>query len=165
MSTNVGFLRDDLLTDGVLMRRSIAWFIDMGLILTIVVLLWLALFMFGFVTLGLGMPLLGFLPTIPFFYNFGFLASGMSATPGQALMGLVVRRNDDLGPPTMAQALISTVIYYVTLATSGLLLLVALVTIRKRTFHDLLSGLVVIRSRALTAPPAFWNMTGGPTQT
>ena len=37
-----------------------------------------------------------------------------------------------------------------TLATTGLLLLVALFTVRRRTLHDLASGLVVVRARALT---------------
>jgi uncharacterized RDD family membrane protein YckC len=51
-----------------------------------------------------------------------------------------------------------------TLATSGLLLIVALFTIRHRALHDLLSGLVVVRVRAmeaLTTPREGWNMQGG----
>ena len=64
------------------------------------------------------------------------------------------------------QALIFTVVFYLTLATSGLLLLVALFTVRHRTLHDLLSGLVVVRSRALlntplTPPTGYWNMPTG----
>jgi uncharacterized RDD family membrane protein YckC len=47
------------------------------------------------------------------------------------------------------------------MATSGLLLLVALFTIRHRTLHDLVSGLVVVRVRALTAEGGGWNMYGG----
>ncbi|MBN8898070.1 MAG: hypothetical protein J0H35_07785, partial [Rhodospirillales bacterium] len=69
-----------------------------------------------------------------------------------------------LGPPTALQALISTLGYYVTLATSGLLLLVALFTTRHRTLHDLVSGLVVVRTRAmraLTASQGGWNMPAG----
>jgi uncharacterized RDD family membrane protein YckC len=95
----------------------------------------------------------------------------MSATPGQALFGLVVRRDDDLGPPSLARAVISTLIFYLTLATSGLLLLVALFTQRKRTLHDLASGLVVVRRRAwhdwvsatgtLTGGAGSWNMGPG----
>jgi uncharacterized RDD family membrane protein YckC len=79
----------------------------------------------------------------------------VSATPGQQIMGLTVRRNHDLGPPSPVQALIYVLLYYLTLATSGLLLLVALVTLRHRTLHDLLTGLVVVRvaaMEALTAP-------------
>jgi uncharacterized RDD family membrane protein YckC len=43
------------------------------------------------------------------------------------------------------QALIFTAVFYLTMATSGLLLLIALFTIRHRTLHDLASDLVVVR--------------------
>ena len=52
-------------------------------------------------------------------------------------------------------------VLYLTLATSGLLLVVALFTIRHRTLHDLVSGLVVVRVQALTASGGGWNMFGG----
>ncbi|MBO0710528.1 MAG: RDD family protein [Acetobacteraceae bacterium] len=154
-------IQDEMLTRGVLPRRIAAWFIDLVLIAILDAAFLTVLFIFGLITLGLGMPLLALVPIVPFFYHFLFLA-GMGATPGQGLLGLRVVRDEDLGPADPLRALISTLIYYVTLATSGLLLLVALVTIRKRTLHDLVSGLVVVRERALTAPSGFWNMQGGP---
>ena len=152
---------EDLLTEGVLTRRVFAWLIDVLLIMLIFVALWFALVLFGLLTLGLGLPLLGILPFVPFCYHMVFLAGPASATPGQQALGLVVRRNDDLGRPTPVQALVSTLLFYVTLATSGLLLLVALFTVHRRTLHDLLSGLVVVRSRALTRGLGSWNMQGG----
>jgi uncharacterized RDD family membrane protein YckC len=154
--------QEEALTDSVLTRRLFAWLVDLTMIGIILAVMWAVLFTFGIMTLGLGMPLLGLLPVGPFLYHFGFLAGPMSATPGQALFGLTVRRNEDLGPPTALQAVISTLLYYLTLATSGLLLLIALVTVRKRTLHDLISGLVVVRSRALTPPVISWTMPGGP---
>lgn len=153
--------QDEMLTRGVLVRRVIAWFVDLVLIAILAAAVWTVLFIFGLITLGLGMPLLGLLPIVPFGYHFLFLA-GMGATPGQGLLGLRVVRDEDLGAPGPLRALISVLIYYVTVATSGLLLLVALVTTRKRTLHDLVSGLVVVRERALTAPAGSWNMAGGP---
>jgi uncharacterized RDD family membrane protein YckC len=150
-----------LLTEGVLIRRVFAWLIDVLLIGLICVALWFALMLFGLVTLGLGLPLLGVLPFVPFCYHVLFLAGPASATPGQSALGLVVRRNDDFGRPTPVQALVSTLLFYATLATSGLLLLIALFTVRRRTLHDLISGLVVVRTRALTGSPASWNMPGG----
>ena len=150
-----------LLTEGVLIRRVFAWLIDVLLIGLICVALWFALMLFGLVTLGLGLPLLGILPFVPFCYHMLFLAGPASATPGQSALGLVVRRNDDPGRPTPVQALVSTLLFYATLATSGLLLLIALFTARRRTLHDLISGLVVVRTRALTGSPASWNMPGG----
>lgn len=155
---------DDLLTRGVVTRRVFAWFIDLLLLALILVVLWLALLLFGLLTLGLGFPLLGVLPVVPFCYHVLFLAGPASATPGQQMLSLVVRRNDDLGRPTALQAVISTVVFYLTLATCGLLLLVALITTRHRTLHDLVSGLVVVRAEAiqpLTPPFGYGNIQGG----
>jgi uncharacterized RDD family membrane protein YckC len=161
MSYGMNPIDEYLLTEGVLTRRVFAWLIDVVLIGLICVALWFALMLFGLVTLGLGLPLLGILPFVPFCYHMLFLAGPASATPGQSALGLVVRRNDDFGRPTPVQALVSTLLFYATLATSGLLLLIALFTARRRTLHDLISGLVVVRTRALTGSPASWNMPGG----
>ena len=158
-------LDDPFLTDGVLTRRAIAWLVDATLIGLVVAAASFACLLFGILTLGLGMVAFGVVPLLPFAYNYLFLTSGMTATPGQALMGLAVRRLDTLEAPNSAQALVSTVGYYVTLATSGLLLLAALLTRRHRTLHDVVSGLVVVRSAALRSAPltgasSRWNMPG-----
>jgi uncharacterized RDD family membrane protein YckC len=161
MTYRMSPLDEDLLIEGVLTRRVFAWMIDVLLIMLIIAGLWFALLLFGLLTLGLGLPLLGILPFVPFCYHMLFLAGPASATPGQQVFGLIVRRHDDLGRPTPVQAVVSTLLFYVTLATSGLLLLVALFTVHRRTLHDLLSGLVVVRTRALTRGLGSWNMQGG----
>ena len=147
---NAAMLPEDALTGGVMLRRLFAWIVDVFLI----GLLCGAAFSFfvavGVLTFGLSAGLFGTLPFIPLLYHWITLASPMSGSPGQALFGLEVRRNDDLGRPTVLQALVFTVLLYVTLAAGALWVLVAIVTVRHRTFHDMLSGLVVIRSRALT---------------
>jgi uncharacterized RDD family membrane protein YckC len=155
---------DYVLTQGVMLRRVFGWFVDLLLLALILLGLWLVLLLFGLLTLGLGLPLLGVLPFVPFCYHVLFLAGPSSATPGQRMLGLIVRRNDDLGHPTALQAVISTIVFYLTLATSGLLLLVVFVTDRRRTLHDLVSGLVVVRIEAmqpLTPPFAYGNIPGG----
>jgi uncharacterized RDD family membrane protein YckC len=157
---------DDWLTEGVLARRVFAWLLDVLLIGLALVALWFVLLLFGVLTLGLGLPLLGVLPFVPFCYHWLFVAGTASATPGQQALDLVVRRNDDLGRPTPVQAFVYTLVFYATLATTGLLLLVALVTVHKRTLHDLASGLAVVRAQrlqtaALTRGPGSWNMQGG----
>ena len=152
---------DELLTEGVMSRRVAGWFIDALLIGLLLATLWFVLFLFGVLTLGLGFPAMGILPFVPFAYQVLFLLSSATATPGQQMFGLTVRRDDDLGPPTLLQAIIFTLIYYLTLALTGLLLLVALFTVRHRTLHDLASGLVVVRARRLamlTQPPPYGNM-------
>jgi uncharacterized RDD family membrane protein YckC len=157
---------DYRLTEGVLLRRVFAWLIDVLLIGLILAALWFVLMLFGLLTLGLGLPLLGVLPFVPFCYHWLFVAGPSSATPGQRALGLAVRRDDDLGPPTLAQAFVFTLVFYVTLAATGLLLLVALFTVRHRTLHDLASGLVLVRAHrlqeaALTGGSGSWNMQGG----
>jgi len=158
------YLDDDYLTGGVMSRRCVAWVFDIILIALLVWVLWWILFTFGLLTLGLGFGALSILPFVPVLYHLLSLLGAHSATPGQQMMGLTVRRDFDLGPPTGLQALVTVVVYYLTLATSGLLLVVALFTRRHRTLHDLVSGLVVVRVRAmitLTETGGAWNMSGG----
>jgi len=160
------WLWDESLTDGVRTRRCLGWVLDVALVTIATVSVWWVLALLGVITFGLSWPLLSLVPLIPFAYHTLFLTGSMSATPGQAAFGLIVRREADLGTPTFVQALISTLVFYLTLATSGLLLLVALVTDRKRTLHDLASGLVVVRAGALHALSltnglGSWNMPGG----
>lgn len=160
------WLWDDSLTDGVRTRRCLAWVVDVVLVTLATLSVWWGLALLGVITFGLSWPLLGLVPLIPFAYHTLFLTGSMSATPGQAAFGLIVRRNTDLGAPTFPQAVVSTLAFYLTLATSGLLLLVALVTEHKRTLHDLASGLVVVRAGALHALSltnglGSWHMPGG----
>ena len=66
------------------------------------------------------------------------------------MMGLTVRRNTISGRRPGCRRWSPCCCSILTLATSGLLLLVALFTTRHRTLHDLVSGLVVVRAGALT---------------
>lgn len=145
MSSTVQTVRDEAFIAGVMSRRCLAWLLDAVLIGLLVGVLCLVLLLFGLLTFGLGFGALAVLPAVPFLYHFVSLVRPASATPGQAMMGLTVRRDEDLGPPTGLQALIFTVVFYLTMATSGLLLLIALFTVRHRTLHDLASDLVVVR--------------------
>lgn len=158
------------LTDGVLMRRVWAWCIDLLIVGVIVAVLWVLLFLFGLLTLGLGLPLLGLLPIVPLAYHTLFLAGQRNATPGQAAMDLAVRRDEDLGPPSLLQAALFTAGLWLTLGAGVIWLAAALFTERKRALHDLVSGLVVVRRSAvdtmsiapLTGSPSFGNMRRGP---
>ena len=163
MSFAERYIHDDFLVGGVLSRRCWAWCLDFCLIGVLVTVAWAALVMFGLLTFGLGFSALSLLPFIPFLYHVLSLMSGPTATPGQQMLGLTVRRDADLGPPTPFQALVSVLAFYLTLATSGLLLLVAPFTLRHRTLHDLVSGLIVVRvqaMRTLTASSQGLNMGG-----
>ena len=129
----------------------LAWLIDLVCIALLLIPIWGVLVLFGVLTLGLGFGAMALIPLVPFFYHFLSLLRTKSATPGQAAMGLTVRRDADLGPPTGIQALVFTAVFYLTMATSGLLLVVALFTTRHRTLHDLASDLVVVRRQAYEA--------------
>jgi uncharacterized RDD family membrane protein YckC len=157
MSSAVQMVPDDAFISGVMSRRCFAWLLDVVLIALLAGALCVVLLLFGLLTLGLGLGALAILPAVPFLYHFLSLLRSRSATPGQAMMGLTVRRDEDLGPPTGLQALIFTVVFYITMATSGLLLLIALFTVRHRTLHDLASDLVVVRRGAFDA----WSRQNG----
>ena len=151
---------DYWLTEGVLIRRVFAWLIDVLLLGLILAALWFVLMLFGLLTFGSACRCSAACRSCRSAIT-AVRRRPASATPGQQALGLVVRRNDDLGRPTPLQALVSTLMFYLTLATTGLLLLFALFTVRHRTLHDLASGLVVVRARALTGGLGSWNMQGG----
>lgn len=151
---------DDLLTEGVPLRRVWAWLIDVVLIAVLAAVLWVVIMALGLLTLGLGLSLLSVLPLVPIAYHILFVALS-GTTPGQSFMGLVVRRNEDLGPPDFARAALFTLGLYLTLAAGVIWLGVAFFTLRRRTLHDILAGVVVVRRRALTAAPGFGNMGQG----
>jgi uncharacterized RDD family membrane protein YckC len=151
-------LWEEQLTEGVMLRRLLAWCIDLVILAVLVGALFAVLLVLGVLTLGLSLPMLGLLPVVPVLYHWLTLGGRRNASPGQALMGLTVRNWDDLAPPTILQALGFTLLLYVTLAAGAVWVLVALVTPQHRCFHDMLSGLVVVRAGALTRLADGWNM-------
>ncbi len=136
---------DDLLTDGVLVRRIVAWAFDAALMGGLMA-AW-----FGFatgvtvLTLGFGVGAYGLLPVIPLAYSWISLASPLSATPGQALVGLVMVDNASFTRPTIVQALTWIIGYWLTLGLLCLLFFLAIFTLRKRCLHDILAGVVLLR--------------------
>lgn len=151
--------QDEFLTSGVITRRIAAWCVDAVLIGLLVSAFWTMGMIFGVLTLGLGFPLLGGLPALPVLYTW-LTVTTLGATPGQALFGLAVRRDADLGPPDAGHAAIYALGYYLTVLLGAIWLAVALLTVRHRALHDLAAGVVVVRERALTPPPGSWNMGG-----
>lgn len=151
--------QDEFLTDGVISRRIAAWLVDAVLIGLLFGACWTLGMVFGLLTLGLGFPLLGGLPALPLLYTW-LTVLALGATPGQALFGLAVRADADLGPPTAGQAAVYALGYYLTMLLGAIWLAVALLSVRHRALHDIAAGLVVVRERALTPPPGSWNMRG-----
>ena len=130
--------------EGVLTRRVFALVID----LCVIGLLWLIVGLFSGVLAILSFGLLsgGFLllPILGPCYHALTIGLG-GATWGQRILGLEVR--DLQGrPPTLLQAIVQTAVFYLTVVpTGGLVLLLVFVFERKRTLHDWVAGLQVLR--------------------
>ena len=165
-------MRDDWLTRDVWPRRILAFIIDWVLIAV----LWAAsawtIGVLGILTLGIGFLLWHLLWLLPPAYFVLWLATAEAATPGQRLLGLTVRQDAALDfhaspdlraapdlravpGPSIAQAIAWTVLLFLSFSVAaGLPLLLALVTKRRRTLHDMLTGLTVVHRQALG--PAGW---------
>jgi uncharacterized RDD family membrane protein YckC len=138
------------LYEGVLPRRILGWAVDMLLLGLVAAVFWTVVAMIGLLTLGLGWTLLAPLGSVlPLAYHTLWIASSLSATPGQALAGLVVRAEAGLGQPGLGRAFTSAAFYWLSMMAFGLPLLAALFSARRRTLHDLFSGTLVVRSAAL----------------
>jgi uncharacterized RDD family membrane protein YckC len=156
-----GFVDEVLLTQGVTGRRVGGWFIDLLIMAVVLLGLHIALWFVGFLTFGLGWFLLGGLWVIPILYVMAFVASPGQATPGQAFAGLRVVRDEDLGRPTPAQALVYAIGYAVTMSAGVFWLIAAFFTRRARCLHDIVSGLAVVRADAVPLAVPTWTMAGG----
>jgi len=154
-----GSIDEAQLTGGVTGRRIAGWIIDAFIVGLVLGVLRLALWILGFLTFGFGWFLLGGLWVIPLVYVLAFVASPGQATPGQAFAGLRVVRDDDLGRPTPAQALVYAVMFDLTLWAGAIWLAAAFFTRRARCLHDIVSGLAVVRADAV-APEAGWSVHG-----
>jgi len=139
-------LTDPALVDGITARRIFGYLIDVLILGAIGVAGHLLVFM----TLGLAAAIIyPLLVVLPLAYHTYFVASSASATPGQRLLGLEVRRLDG-DRPGLLQAFVMVALFYMTLAfTSGLLLLWCLIDDRGRCLHDIFSGTLVIRGDRL----------------
>jgi uncharacterized RDD family membrane protein YckC len=147
-----GYVDETALLDGIMARRLGGWLVDAIILAVLLGALHLGLWIIGFVTFGLGWFLLGGLWVIPVAYLFAFVASPAQATPGQAVAGVRVVRDEDLGRPTPAQALVYAVGYAVTMAAGAVWLAAAFFTRRSRCLHDIVAGVSVLRADALGEP-------------
>lgn len=135
---------DALLTRGVLARRFCAFLVDIFIIGVLSWVLAITIFIFGVLTFGVGWLLYHIMPVVPFLYYTLLVGTGRG-TAGQRLFGLSVRQDADLLPPNLAQALVWTLLLWVSFALACVPFAMALVGPRHRAAHDLLSGLVVVR--------------------
>jgi uncharacterized RDD family membrane protein YckC len=138
------------LFDGVLSRRALAYLIDLCVIGAIMIAAWIVFALLTVLSFGLLGPALWFVfGLIPLAYNTLLVGGRHGATVGMRLLDLELRSWDGYRL-VLLQALAHTVLFYVTVgATCALVLLFALINRRRRTLHDVLSGMLMVRSSGL----------------
>ncbi|MGH6933212.1 MAG: RDD family protein [Dongiaceae bacterium] len=145
------------LYDGILAHRSMAYLVDLGILLALDLTIHVLLILLGVLSLGtlwlvMG-PLIALVSFIPIAIAYDTLLIGgkSSATFGMRWFD-VEARGWDGRRPDLWQALLNSALFYATITFTGLLiLLVALFTPRHRAAHDYLSGIVMIRRGSLTS--------------
>jgi uncharacterized RDD family membrane protein YckC len=132
---------------GMLWRRVVAYLVDLFCIGVIAVGVWIIFAILWLLSFGLLGPLLWFLFSLsPIAYHTLLLSGPRSATLGMRMFDLELRSVSG-ERPSFVQALIQTVLFYVTVGmTCSLILLVALFNRRRRTLHDFLAGTVMVRT-------------------
>jgi uncharacterized RDD family membrane protein YckC len=138
------------LFDGVLGRRAFAYLIDVCVIGAIMIAAWIIFALLTVLSFGLLGPGLWFLfGLIPLAYYTLLVGGRRSATIGMRLLDLELRSWDG-ERPVFLQALAHAVLFYITVGATGcLILLFALINKRSRTLHDVLSGMLMVRSSGL----------------
>lgn len=128
------------LFEGVLLKRVLAYLIDVAILLGVTGFMWLLVIL----TLGLlafGAAILT--PLIPLAYHTLLIGGRDSATIGMRIMGVHVRSMNG-GAPDYLQAGLLTLLFYASMALTGLLLIVAFFNERGRCLHDYLSGTITV---------------------
>lgn len=131
---------------GTLWRRAAAYLIDLACIGIIAVAAWVLFALLTVISLGLlGPPLWFLFGLIPLGYHTLLVGGRHSATFGMRALGLQLHSWDGTRP-VFLQALAHAAVFYITVgATCSVILLFALFNRRKRTLHDILTGMVMLR--------------------
>jgi uncharacterized RDD family membrane protein YckC len=151
--------------EGVLARRMIAFAIDVVILVVPVILACIFIFMFGFITLGLGWGL--FLLVYPgtvvwaLLYYGATMGGPASATLGMRAVDLEIRTWYG-APSYFVLGMVHAIAFWVlTSALTPLVLLVGLVNERRRLLHDILLGTVVINNEQRAAALRPYLRPGG----
>jgi uncharacterized RDD family membrane protein YckC len=133
--------------EGVIWRRTLAYFIDLCCIGVLAIFFWILFFVLSVLSFGLLGPVLWFLfGLIPLAYHTLLLSGRRSATWGMRCFDVELRSVTGERPGFL-QALTQTALFYITVGvTCSLILLFVLFNRRKRTLHDFLAGTVLVRA-------------------
>ncbi len=143
------------LFEGVLLRRMVAFIIDLIVIALPLMLTTIVIFVFGLLTLGLGWALFWLLSpgsVIWALFYYGLtLGSPASATLGMRAMGIEMRTWYG-GPLYSVLGAVHAVVFWVSVSMlTPFILLVGLFNGRRRLLHDMLVGTVLINNPARSA--------------
>lgn len=136
---------DPSLFDGVILRRILAYMIDVA-ILSIAS--WFIVIVLGVLSLGLVLLFVaGVFLAIAVAYHTFFIARN-AATPGMSFLDLRVTTTEG-GSPDLGQALVTTVLFYLSVfVTVWIVLIIPLLNDKRRTLHDFIAGTLVVRRGA-----------------
>jgi uncharacterized RDD family membrane protein YckC len=134
--------------EGVLSRRIVAFLIDAVIVVGPIVLLALFIFVFGLITLGIGWLLFWLLSPIfviwAILYTGVTLGSPQSATVGMRMMDLEMRIWNGSKMYFLLGAVHVIFFWVLTTTLTPFVLLIGLLNRRRRLLHDLLTGTLVI---------------------
>ena len=130
---------------GVRSRRIMAFFIDYALVIALCIPAAILVFFLGVFSLGLGWMLYSVLFALVALPYVGLTLGGeRQATPGMQVAGVRMVRTDG-GRVDPMLAMVHAVLFWAGNVIFMPILLICLVTDRKRLLHDILLGVVVIR--------------------
>lgn len=136
-------------TEGVLVRRGLAWLIDIVIIGVLTFLSGLFILVLGFVTFfasWLIFPILS--PLVIALYS-GITLGGSNATIGMRMMDLELRRTDGGHMDSLSGMVHTGLFYLANVLLSPFVLLLGLFTTNSRLLHDMVLSTVVINRSAL----------------
>jgi uncharacterized RDD family membrane protein YckC len=136
-------------TEGAIGRRFLAYLIDLVMIAIFTVILWFVIGLVGVVTFGLGWVLYAILPLSAVIYSAITVGGSHQSTIGMRMLGLRVAEGSSGGPVGMLTAAVHALLFYLAAGTFVLLCLDVVVGIARsdrRMGHDLLAGVVLVRS-------------------
>jgi uncharacterized RDD family membrane protein YckC len=137
-------------TEGVLGRRILAYLIDIVIVFLLMSVLWMLIAVFGIITFGFGWILFALLPLTAIVYNAITISGEGQGTPGMRAAGLRVVDAANGGRPSMLAAAVHALLFYVAVSTFLLWaidMVIGFVRADRRVGHDILSGLLFVRSR------------------
>lgn len=153
-------LTEPRLYEGVMLRRVVGYALDVVILSFIAIGVWAALGVVGILTFGLLLPLQALaMAILPLAYHTCFIGL-RGATPGMQLVDVQVRCFDGTRPD-LVNALVMTVLFYLSITvTTFLILIVSFFNERHRTMHDYFSGTVVVRSSVLAGSRPLEELPG-----